>query len=151
MAFSGIPSYPHDRAGLLNTFWAHCFDIGSIKGKCFRGGHNDQSLEFLEGLEIQSLQPIADTYVDSQTPDKNFGVEPLLQSHFEPTSLFRRNAYLKYELSAIPADAVVTDASLILQQTSVHTVRDHIRRIYKKLQVHSAAEAVSRAVRKGLI
>jgi len=36
-------------------------------------------------------------------------------------------------------------------QVSVHTVRDHIRRIYKKLQVHSAAEAVSRAVREGLI
>jgi DNA-binding NarL/FixJ family response regulator len=34
---------------------------------------------------------------------------------------------------------------------SLHTVRDHIRKIYRKLQVHSAAEAVSRAVREGLI
>jgi DNA-binding NarL/FixJ family response regulator len=34
---------------------------------------------------------------------------------------------------------------------SLDTVRDHIRRIYKKLHVHSAAEAVSRAVREGLI
>ncbi len=34
---------------------------------------------------------------------------------------------------------------------SIDTVRDHIRRVYKKLQVHSAAEAVGRAVREGLI
>jgi len=36
-------------------------------------------------------------------------------------------------------------------KVSLHTVRDHIRRIYTKLHVHSAAEAVSRAVREGLI
>jgi DNA-binding NarL/FixJ family response regulator len=34
---------------------------------------------------------------------------------------------------------------------TVNTVRDHVKRIYRKLQVHSAAEAVSRAVREGLI
>ena len=34
---------------------------------------------------------------------------------------------------------------------SLDTVRDHIRRIYRKLHVHSAAEAVGRAVREGLI
>lgn len=34
---------------------------------------------------------------------------------------------------------------------SVDTVRDHVRRIYRKLQVHSAAEAVALAVREGLI
>jgi len=34
---------------------------------------------------------------------------------------------------------------------SSDTIRHHIRNIYKKLQVHSAAEAVSRAVREGLI
>lgn len=33
---------------------------------------------------------------------------------------------------------------------SIDTVRTHIRRIYKKLQVHSVAEAVSRALREGL-
>lgn len=34
---------------------------------------------------------------------------------------------------------------------SIDTVRSHIRHIYRKLQVHSVAEAVSRAVREGLV
>lgn len=34
---------------------------------------------------------------------------------------------------------------------SIHTVRYHIRNIYKKMQVHSQSEAVSIALRKGLI
>lgn len=33
---------------------------------------------------------------------------------------------------------------------SIDTVRTHIRHIYRKLQVHSVAEAVSRALREGL-
>ena len=34
---------------------------------------------------------------------------------------------------------------------SLDTVRTHIRGVYRKLQVHSVAEAVSRAIREGLI
>jgi DNA-binding NarL/FixJ family response regulator len=34
---------------------------------------------------------------------------------------------------------------------SIDTVRQHIRNIYSKLQVHTQSEAVSRAIRKGLI
>ncbi|HEX7050803.1 MAG TPA: response regulator transcription factor [Longimicrobiales bacterium] len=34
---------------------------------------------------------------------------------------------------------------------SIHTVRNHIRSIYSKLQVHSVAAAVSRAFREGLV
>ena len=34
---------------------------------------------------------------------------------------------------------------------SIDTVRSHIRRLYKKLQVHSVAEAVGRAIREGII
>lgn len=34
---------------------------------------------------------------------------------------------------------------------SIHTVRYHIRNIYQKMQVHSQSEAVSIALRKGLI
>lgn len=34
---------------------------------------------------------------------------------------------------------------------SLDTVRSHIRKLYKKLQVHSVAEAVSRAIREGLV
>jgi DNA-binding NarL/FixJ family response regulator len=34
---------------------------------------------------------------------------------------------------------------------SLDTVRTHIRSVYRKLQVHSVAEAVSRAIREGLV
>jgi DNA-binding NarL/FixJ family response regulator len=34
---------------------------------------------------------------------------------------------------------------------SIHTVRNHIRNIYGKLQVHTVAAAVSRAIREGLV
>jgi len=34
---------------------------------------------------------------------------------------------------------------------SVDTVRTHIRRIYGKLQVHSAPEAVARAIRERMV
>ena len=34
---------------------------------------------------------------------------------------------------------------------SIDTVRSHIRAVYRKLQVHSVAEAVSRAIRSGLV
>lgn len=36
-------------------------------------------------------------------------------------------------------------------QISVNTVRNHVRSIYEKLHVHSASEAVSKALRTGLI
>jgi DNA-binding NarL/FixJ family response regulator len=36
-------------------------------------------------------------------------------------------------------------------EISVNTVRNHVRSIYDKLQVHSKSEAVSRALRSGLI
>jgi DNA-binding NarL/FixJ family response regulator len=34
---------------------------------------------------------------------------------------------------------------------SINTIRDHVRRVYDKLQVHSKSEAVSTALRRGLI
>jgi DNA-binding NarL/FixJ family response regulator len=34
---------------------------------------------------------------------------------------------------------------------SLDTVRTHIRAVYKKLQVHSVAEAVARAIREKLV
>lgn len=37
------------------------------------------------------------------------------------------------------------------QQLSVFTVNAHIRNIYKKLQVHSVAEAVSKAIQQRIV
>jgi DNA-binding NarL/FixJ family response regulator len=37
------------------------------------------------------------------------------------------------------------------KNVTVNTVRNYVRSIYEKLQVHSKSEAVNRAVRRGLI
>lgn len=36
-------------------------------------------------------------------------------------------------------------------EISIGTVRTHIKRLYRKLDVHSVAEAVSRALREGIV
>jgi DNA-binding CsgD family transcriptional regulator len=36
-------------------------------------------------------------------------------------------------------------------EISINTVRDHVRSIYEKLHVHSKSEAVSKALRAGII
>ncbi len=67
----------------------------------------------------------------------------------EPTRLTlttREQDVLRGLSRGLTYDQVATDLGI-----SVDTIRHHIRRIYKKLQVHSATEAVSRAVREGLI
>jgi hypothetical protein len=58
-------------------------------------------------------QAVADSYVDSLTPDKNYGMEPLLSAG---TVNDQQLAFFKFALSGIPIGAVVTSASLILQQ-----------------------------------
>ncbi len=44
------------------------------------------------------------------------------------------------------ADGIAATAAL--KSISVDTVRSHIRKVYRKLQVHSAPEAVARAIRE---
>ena len=34
---------------------------------------------------------------------------------------------------------------------SLDTVRSHVRALYRKLQVHSVSEAISRAIREGMV
>ncbi len=36
-------------------------------------------------------------------------------------------------------------------ELSIDTIRFHIKKIYEKLQVHSATEAVSKAIKEGLV
>lgn len=53
-------------------------------------------------------------------------------------------------LSRIAAGASYREAAIELE-VSINTVRTHIRSIYEKLHVHTRSEAVSKALRAGLI
>lgn len=53
---------------------------------------------------------------------------------------------LRCLVDGLPYKQVATELGI-----SIHTVRNHIRSIYSKLQVHSVAAAVSRALREGMV
>jgi len=54
-------------------------------------------------------------------------------------------------LLALLADGHSYQSAADQMHVSVNTVRNYVRSIYEKLQVHSKSEAVNRAVRRGLI
>jgi DNA-binding NarL/FixJ family response regulator len=58
----------------------------------------------------------------------------------------RELAVLRCLVRGRPYKHVASDLDI-----SIDTVRSHIRHIYGKLQVHSVAQAVSRAIREGLV
>jgi len=49
------------------------------------------------------------------------------------------------------ADGFSYQAAAERLDVSINTVRDHVRNVYEKLHVHSRSEAVSKALRRGLI
>ena len=62
-------------------------------------------------------------------------------------NLSRREVEILSGLAAGNSYKMLADKLFI----SIHTVRSHIRHIYKKLQVHNQSEAVSRAYKNGII
>ncbi len=62
-------------------------------------------------------------------------------------NLSRREVEILSGLAAGNSYKMLADKLFI----SIHTVRSHIRNIYKKLQVHNQSEAVSRAYKNGII
>jgi DNA-binding NarL/FixJ family response regulator len=58
----------------------------------------------------------------------------------------REQAVLRGLVQGLPYKRVADELSI-----SLDTVRSHVRRVYAKLQVHSVAQAVSRAIREGLV
>lgn len=61
------------------------------------------------------LSPIADTYIDSFAPSTNFGAAATLQtSSIGDVSVLQRYSFLRFDLSAIPTDAVILRADLEL-------------------------------------
>jgi len=62
------------------------------------------------------LEPVADSSVDSSFSTTNFGSSGTLQT-FQNVWLSRKYAFMKFGLGGIPSDAVVTEASLVTQQT----------------------------------
>jgi DNA-binding NarL/FixJ family response regulator len=71
-------------------------------------------------------------------------VAPPTQSEHELTSQERR-------LLRLLAEGHSYESAGERMQISVNTVRNYIRGIYEKLHVHSKSEAVSKAIRQGLI
>ena len=55
------------------------------------------------------------------------------------------------EVLACLAQGMSYKATASALEISIDTVRSHIRSIYRKLQVHSVAGAVGRALREGLV
>jgi len=67
----------------------------------------------------QCFYPTADAFVRNQQPGTNFGGAPTLEvSSFEDINTDTRWSYLKFDLSAIPGDAIVVSADLELYVTS---------------------------------
>ena len=64
-----------------------------------------------------------------------------------PVEVARR----KVELLALLADGHSYQSAAADLGVTINTVRNHIRSIYEKLQVHTQGEAVSKAMRAGLI
>jgi hypothetical protein len=63
---------------------------------------------------VQNLPAAADTYVNSNNPTANYGSETQLMLYAQgPLARFRR-AYLKFDLSGIPAGEIITGAKLHL-------------------------------------
>ena len=60
---------------------------------------------------LVTFTPEADTYISSQSPSANFGVAPQFEVGGLPTE---RIAYLRFNVSGLPAGAQVTDARLTL-------------------------------------
>ena len=66
----------------------------------------------------------------------------------------RRDAALtpqERSLVRLLADGFSYQAAAEQLGVSINTVRDHVRSVYEKLHVHSKSEAVSKALRRGLI
>jgi hypothetical protein len=63
------------------------------------------------------LEPIADSYVDSNKPETNFGGSDYLHTSFWDFTIIEdvyRDAWLMFDLSSIPAEATITGANLWL-------------------------------------
>jgi hypothetical protein len=72
------------------------------------------------GLEtVATLIPIADSYVNSSSPDSNYGSETSIKT--EITTSATKNytyIYIMFDLSSIPLDAVITSSNLSLYMIS---------------------------------
>src|SRR5512136_209316 len=62
---------------------------------------------------VTNLAVVADTFIDSAAPDNNAGANPWFDAGTDGTGGVRRGL-LRFDLSAIPAGATITSATLQL-------------------------------------
>jgi hypothetical protein len=67
--------------------------------------------------DYQCFYAVADTYADSALPSDNFGGDPTVHVQRLDASARTKNAFLRFNLSAIPSDATILDATLWLYLT----------------------------------
>lgn len=72
--------------------------------------------------ETETLEPIADVYIDSDKPTSNFGGKDVLRVTYHNRTYFEdieRRAYLKFNLSEVPSGSTINSAKLRLRSLVV--------------------------------
>lgn len=80
--------------------------------------------------DVVTIYPCDDTYVDSNLPDDNFGPEGSMLVGQGAIREGIRRAYVKFDLSSIPAGLVVTSARLRLNCTRVRVTYPEVGAYY---------------------
>jgi len=82
-----------------------------------------------KATETKTLYPIADAYVDSESPSSNYGGSDWLYALFwdyEYIEDVRRNAYLLFDLSEFPSDVNIISAEIYLYAWTAWSPTAHV-------------------------
>ena len=78
-------------------------------------------------------------------------VVTLFRTVAPPSAPTERLTTQEIRLLQLLADGHSYQAAALQLDISINTVRSHVRSVYEKLHVHSKSQAVSQALRRGLI
>lgn len=99
---------------LVSSFPANATPLEPIKSAEKPISENVPLAKAIGSTEV-TLNPSADAYVDSETPDTNYGEDTTLRVRFND---YTRYTYLMFNLADIPPEAIIISARLRLYLTS---------------------------------